>query len=89
MGRETDRTDHTEPPYPTTTSFRKAKGPSSLEEQVAGLGNAKAKQAGLLGPDQEATRPNNPPAPQEPSQSRDHNTDTAPDRPNRAWTLPI
>ena len=54
--------DPTEPPY-STTSLGKAKGPSSLEKQVAGPGNAKAKQARLLGPDQETTRPTNPPAP--------------------------
>jgi hypothetical protein len=79
--------DPTEPPY-STTSFREAKGPSSLEKQVAGPGNAKAKQAGLLGPNQEATRPNNPPAPQEPPQSGERNTNTAPDRPDWAWALP-
>ena len=89
MGRETDRTDHTEPHYPTTTSFRKAKGPSSLEKQVAGPGNTKAKQARLLRPEQETTRSNNPLALQEPLQSREHNTDTALDWPDQAWTLSI
>jgi hypothetical protein len=54
--------DPTEPPY-STTRLGKAEGPSSLEKQVAGPGNAKTKQTGLLGPDQETPRPNNPPAP--------------------------
>jgi hypothetical protein len=55
MGRETERIDYTEPPYSTTTSLRKAKGPSSIEKQMADIGNTKAKQTGLLRPDQEAT----------------------------------
>jgi hypothetical protein len=55
MDRETDRIDYTEPPYSTTTSLRKAKGPSSIEKQITGLGNTKAKQAGLLRPNQETT----------------------------------
>jgi hypothetical protein len=55
MSRETDRMDHTEPPYSTTTSLRKAKGSSSMEKQVADPGNTKAKQTELLGPNQEAT----------------------------------
>ena len=55
---------------------------------MAGPGNAKAKQAGLLGPDQETTRPNNPLALQEPLQSRERNTGTAPDWPDWAWALP-
>jgi hypothetical protein len=55
MDRETDRMDHIEPLYSTTTSLRKAKGLSGMEKQVAGPGNTKAKQAGLLRPNQEAT----------------------------------
>jgi hypothetical protein len=55
MDRKTDRIDHTEPPYSTTTSLRKAKGSSSIEKQMADPGNTKTKQAGLLGPNQEAT----------------------------------
>ena len=43
VGREMDRIDYIELPYSTTTSLRKAKGPSSIENQVADLGNAKAK----------------------------------------------
>jgi hypothetical protein len=45
--------------YPTTR-LRKAEGPSSLEKQIAGSGNAKTKQTRLLRPDQETSRPNNP-----------------------------
>jgi hypothetical protein len=59
MDRETERIDPTEPPYPTT-KLRKTEGPSSLEKQIAGSGNAKTKQTGLLRPDQETPRPNNP-----------------------------
>jgi hypothetical protein len=55
MGREAGRMDLTEPLYSTTTSLRKAKGPSSIEKQVADPGNTKTKQAGLLGPNQETT----------------------------------
>ena len=55
MGRETGRMDPTEPPYSTTTSLREAKGPSNIEKQVAGSGNTKTQQAGLLGPNQETT----------------------------------
>ena len=55
MSRETERMDLTEPPYSTTTSLREAKGPSSIEKQMAGPGNTKTKQAGLLRPNQETT----------------------------------
>jgi hypothetical protein len=55
MNRETDRIDHTEPLYSTTTSLRKAKGSSNIEKQMTGPGNTKAKQAGLLKPNQETT----------------------------------
>ena len=43
--------DYIELPYLITTSLRKAKGPSNIEKQMADIGNTKAKQARLLGPD--------------------------------------
>jgi hypothetical protein len=53
MDKEAERIDLTEPLYSTTTSLRKAKGPSSIEKQIAGSGNTKTKQTGLLRPNQE------------------------------------
>jgi hypothetical protein len=47
--------DPTEPLYSTTTSLRKAKGPSSIEKQVTGPGNTKTKQTELLRPNQKTT----------------------------------
>jgi hypothetical protein len=59
IDRETGRMDPTELPYPTTR-LGKAEGPSSLEKQITGSGNAKTKQTGLLRSDQETPGPNNP-----------------------------
>jgi hypothetical protein len=61
MSRETERIDLTELFYLTITSLRKAKGSNNIEKQIADTGNTKTKQTRLLEPDQETTRPNNPP----------------------------
>jgi hypothetical protein len=53
MDKETERIDLTEPLYLTTTSLRKTKGSNSIEKQIAGPGNTKTKQTGLLRPNQE------------------------------------
>jgi hypothetical protein len=51
---------------------------------MAGAGDLETEQARLLGPNQEATRPSCPPAPQGAAESREHDSNSRPDRPNRA-----